>query len=606
MTPKRAAVLAALLAAVVYATALGNRFALDDSPIVERNGAAHTVGAALDAFGRTYWPPEHQAGLWRPLVILSFAADWELSDGNPAWLHATNVLWHAAATALLVPVLAPYATTVGALGGALVFAVHPVHVEAVANLVGRAEMMVAVWLFCALLLAREVRRRRAAGLDTWSREIALLAAVSLALLSKEHAAVAALLLALDDLASRRPGERALPWRDYAGVVALTLAWLVARRQVEAGQSFAAIAPTFFHLGPIGRVSTMLPVVFVLVRLFVFPFDLSPDYHPRVVERLEHPSALAIAGLLLLVSFVALAFATWRRHRTVSAGLFAIGLAWLPTANLLFPVGIVLAERTLYLPSLGLALLVAAGVDAVVARHGRQVATLALAVLLLPLAWRTLTRSPDWKNNRDLVLAALANHPESYKVHAAAARVLRRLGNLDAALREYRVADELYPLDHYLVVETAGAELDRGNPRAALALLRRAERLDSNLSLTEQLLANALLETDSAAEALPHAARAVALDSIRSGPARMLASSYVALGMRDSAIAVWRSFGRRGGSRFERWLLAASTFAAVGMPDSGWAAFDSATVGAPTDSTSRLQIRAVRRALRAGPRGPPLR
>ena len=222
----------------------------------------------------------------------------------------------------------------------------------------------------------------------------------------------------------------------------------------------------------------------------------------------------------------------------------------------------------------------------------------LGLVLLPLGWRTLTRSPDWKTNRDLELAALASHPESYKVHASLARVLRRLGNLDAALREYRLADELYPLDHYLVVEIAGAELERGHPRAALALLHRAERLDSNFALTEQLLANALLELNSAAMALPHAARAVALDSVRSGPARMLAASYVALGMRDSAIAVWRAFGRHGGKRFDRWLLAASTFATVGMSDSGWAAFDSATAGAPTDSTSRAQIRAVLRALRS--------
>lgn len=606
MTPRRAALVAALVAVLVYVTALGNTFALDDGPIVERNPAAHSIAAALQAFDGTYWPPEHQAGLWRPLVILSFAADWELSDGNPVWLHAANVLWHAAATALVVPLLASYATPVGALGGALVFAVHPVHVEAVANLVGRAEMMVALWLFCALLLARDIRRRRAAGLGTWSQELALLAAVALGLLSKEHAALAALLLALDDFASRRPGERALPWRDYAGVVALTLAWLVVRRQVEAGQSFATIAPTFFHLGPVGRVSTMLPVVFVLVRLLVFPFDLSPDYHPRVIERLEHPTVLGMAGLLLLAAFAALAFATWRRHRTVSAGLLAIGVAWLPTANLLFPSGIVLAERTLYLPSLGLALLVAAGVDALAARRGRRAAALMLALVIVPFAWRTLTRSPDWKINRDLELAALASHPESYKVHASLARVLRRLGNLDAALREYHLADELYPLDHYLVVEIASTELERGHPRAALALLHRAERLDSNFALTEQLLANVLLELNSAALALPHAARAVKLDSVRSGPARMLAASYVALGMRDSAIAVGRAFDRHGGKRFDRWLLAASTFATIGMSDSGWAALDSAIAGAPTDSTSRTRIHAVVRALRSPGGHPPLR
>ena len=135
MTKARAALLAAGVAAAVYLPSLGNRFALDDGAIVERNPTAHSVGTALRAFGRTYWPPERAAGQWRPLVILSFAADWQLSGGSPAWLHAVNVVWHAAATAVLVPVLATYVPVTAALAGAIVFAVHPVHVEAVANLV---------------------------------------------------------------------------------------------------------------------------------------------------------------------------------------------------------------------------------------------------------------------------------------------------------------------------------------------------------------------------------------------------------------------------------------------------------------------------------------
>jgi len=107
MTVRRAALIAGLIALLVYLPALGNRFALDDSAIVERNPAAHSVSAALAAFDQAYWPPEHAAGLWRPLVILSFAADWQLSGGGTTWLHATNVLLHAAATALITAV-APF------------------------------------------------------------------------------------------------------------------------------------------------------------------------------------------------------------------------------------------------------------------------------------------------------------------------------------------------------------------------------------------------------------------------------------------------------------------------------------------------------------------
>ena len=118
MTRTRATWLAAAAAAIVYLPALGNKFALDDGSIVERNPSAHTVVAALRAFDRAYWPPENGAGQWRPLVILSFAVDWQASGGSPVWLHAANIAWHAGATALLVPVLACYVPEEAALAGA--------------------------------------------------------------------------------------------------------------------------------------------------------------------------------------------------------------------------------------------------------------------------------------------------------------------------------------------------------------------------------------------------------------------------------------------------------------------------------------------------------
>lgn len=606
MTVARASLICALAAALVYAGALGNRFALDDGPIVERNPAAHDVSAAVDAFGQPYWPSEHQAGQWRPLVILSFAADWSLSGGSPAWLHAGNALWHAAATALLVPVLTAYVPVTAALAGGLVFAVHPVHVEAVANLAGRAELMTCFFLLAAILLARTVRRGRAAGCRTWSVELLMLAAVGLALLSKEHAAVALALLVLDDAATRRVIPAGLPWRDYAAVAAVTASWLVIRRHVEGGLSFQAVAPTFFHLGGWGRIATMLPVVFVMLRLLVWPFDLSPDYHPRVVERLETFNVTGVAGLLVLLALVALAFATWRSKRAVSAGLFIIGIAWLPTANLLFPTGIVIAERTLYLASVGVALIAAAGAEAFAIHQGERPAILASVLACVPLALTTVTAVPAWKDNRALVMTALDHHPESYRVHTSAARVYRRMGLPEAAMREYLVADELYPLDHYLLAEIGALALDDNDPTLALAYLRRADGLDTNNTLTQQLFAHALLRLDSAAAALGHARISVATGPTRAAAARVLAASFVALGQRDSALAVWPAFGARGGRSFERWLYQASTYAAVGMPDSARLAFDSAMVRAPTDSIARLQIQEARRILRAAGARPVLR
>ncbi len=592
MTRARAALLAAGVATAVYLPALGNRFALDDGGIVERNPAAHSVAAALRAFGSTYWPPEHAAGLWRPLVILSFAADWQLSGGNPVWLHAVNVAWHAAATAVLVPFLAAYVPVTAALAGALIFAVHPVHVEAVANLVGRAESMAAVFLLLALLAGRDVRRRAQEGRPTWPAELALLAAVLAGLLTKEHAAVAVALLALDDLALRGALPKSLPWRDYAAVVAMTAVWFLVRRGIDAGQSFAMLAPTFFGLGAVGRISTMLPVVFVVVRLLVWPFDLSPDYFPEVVPRLEHPSLLGGAGLLLLVALAALAVLSWRRNRALSVGLCIVGVAWLPTANLLFPTGIVLAERTLYFASTGVALIAAAGFAGLAKLRGARAAAVAAGCVGLAFTARTVTQIPVWRDNRDLVLWALEVHPEAYHSHQAAARALVRLGDLPAALREYAVSIELYPLDHYDLTEAAAAALDAGRLPLALDYLRRAERLDGSYGVAQVLLARALLQSGDAHAALPHARRALALLPRHAEAARMLAASFMALGEPDSALAVWPAFRGRGGSPFEAWLLEASTFAAVHDSARASSALDSAARYA-ADSTAPRRLAEVR-------------
>jgi protein O-mannosyl-transferase len=488
VTNGRAAWIAAGVAALVYLPSLGNGFALDDGTIVQRNPAAHSIRTAVAAFDSSYWPPRNDAGQWRPLVILSFAADWQASGGSTAWLHASNVAWHAAATGLLVLVLGPYVSAGAAVAGGVLFAVHPVHVEAVANLVGRAEMMAACFLFLALLLARKVRARLAERRRTWHAELALAAAVVAALLSKEHAALAVALLALDDIALAGEGRCHLPWRDYAAVLVLTVGWFLIRRPIDAGASFATVAPTFFGLGAAGRLDTMLPVVFVLLRLLAWPFDLFPDYGPQVIPRLEHFTALGAAGLVLLLACGALALAAWRRHRALSVGLCLIGIAWLPTSNLFFPTGVVIAERTLYLASAGAALCAAAGFDWLVGRRGMRRAAAATLVIALAFGARTVTQIPVWHGNRELLLWALREHPESYREHLAAARALIRLGDLPSALGEYDYAVELYPLDPYALAEAAGASVDAGRLARARDFLARAEAREVGMPAAQRLVA----------------------------------------------------------------------------------------------------------------------
>jgi tetratricopeptide (TPR) repeat protein len=438
-----------------------------------------------------------------------------------------------------------------------------------------------------------VRRRRAAGRGTLAAEAGVLLAVALGLLSKEHAVVAVALLVLDDLGTRETVGPRLPWRTYAAVAALTAVWWVGRRVVEGDIAFAAIAPTFFSLGTVGRISTMLPVVFVLLRLLVWPLDLSPDYHPRVIERLEHLTLAGVGGAVVLLAAMLLAFALWRRSRSVSVALFLVGIAWLPTSNLLFPSGVVIAERTLYLASSGAALAAGAGAAWLLRWRGVARAVALTGVVLLVFSVQTVLAIPTWRSNRDLVVRTLFAHPESYRVHEAAARVLVKLGDYPRALAEYGTSIELYPLELPNLFEAARTAADAGNARLARRWLGQAERYGLRQDLVTWARAYVLLRTGAAPAVLAQARRAAAAAPRDAETARFLAAAYLAAGEPDSANAVWPAYRARGGEVFLGWLYASSTFVASGKQPLAWAAFDSATAHAPDDPSARAQLGRLR-------------
>src|SRR5438309_12037365 len=89
--------------------------------------------------------------MYRPLIIATFSLD-RLVDGA-TWFHAVNVFWHAAAAVVVAALARHWAGLRGALAAGVIFAVHPVHVEAVANVVGRAELMAGLFTMLAVYAA---------------------------------------------------------------------------------------------------------------------------------------------------------------------------------------------------------------------------------------------------------------------------------------------------------------------------------------------------------------------------------------------------------------------------------------------------------------------
>jgi hypothetical protein len=457
----RARVLVFAVAVSLYLPTARFGFVQDDRAIVAANPAVHSVRAALRAADEPYWPRPSTGGLWRPLTIVSFALDWAAGRGAPAWIHLGNALWHGLASVLVLIVLARWLAPGAALAAALVFAVHPVHVEAVAGLVGRAELLAA----CAMLGAIVAVRGR-----HWVPALVLAGA---AMLAKEHGVMvgAAILLYcwLDSDVSRPPVA------FWGGLLVVTLVYLAAWRSIG-GAAGADVAAPFLGASTTERLALALPAVARAATVLAWPATLSADYGPQVVPVRSGFTASAAAGAAVIVGVAVL---TWVGRRPMPAVAWAAGtaaLAYLPTSNLVFASGVVLAERNLYVA----VLLPAVALGWVVERvriSGRPWASAAiLVVAVATLGVRSVGRLPAWQSNRAHLLTLLAQHPESYRAQASAAAVLAGARDTASARSRYERAIALFDRDPEVLGAYALFRLGAGDTAGALDLAGRARTI----------------------------------------------------------------------------------------------------------------------------------
>jgi tetratricopeptide (TPR) repeat protein len=456
-SPAAIAIALALIAALAYANSLLNGFTLDDAAIILSNPLVHSLTGVWRAFAHPYWPEVWGWGQYRPLAIASFTVQWWLGGGAPWVFHLVCIAWHATACVLVWRLLSAWLAPAGAAFGALWFALHPVHVEAVASVVGQTELMAAVFVLAAVLAHR--RGQRIAAL--W---------FALALLSKESGVVfLGLALAVDRIDGAR---RVALYVRYGVVAALYAACLVV---MFASQPLSKIAPTWAGATLGERWLTMLTVVPQYVQLLVAPVTLHMDYGPRVVELATAVTPAVVVGAGLLVLLVLAAVAARQRAPMVTLGLAWIAIAIAPVANVLFPSGVVMAERTLYLPSVGAAL-IAGWVAYWLSERAPRAAVALAAACAVAFAGRTWTRTPVWHDDIALTLAALHDSPTSYKAHHAAGVLFAETGHWTEAANEYRYARSLFPLDVEPYRGGAEAALVAHDYDAAAALLDSARHL----------------------------------------------------------------------------------------------------------------------------------
>lgn len=442
---------------VVYANGMTGTFTYDDKAIIRDNPRIRTPSRVGEIFTTSYFGgPRGSGSAYRPILLLSYAPQWWIHGRVPEAFHFVNVLLHICATLLLGGLLLRACVPPAAAAlASLFFAVAPIHVEAVTSLVGRGETLAAVFslafLFVALGAAEEKPRP--------GRVLAALLCYGLGILTKESAAVApGLLFVL--LAYRERGSLvsrlAAAWRRgrlVLGGAALVLAGTVGLRSWVLGGLLRAPGVGIFEvenpLAPLSWSSRAVNASLILLRYAgraLFPAHLSADESAWSIRPVEALSPLGIAAAALLLVLAALALARLSSGSAVALGVLFFGVAFLPTANLLYPIGTIFGERIAYLPSAGLCLALggafAGGAAAVSSLSPAARRTAAVIAILFSL--RTITRNPIWWSDSSVFANSLATAPGSAKAHYNQAYVSAEAGRWAEAFRHYSRAVAIYP------------------------------------------------------------------------------------------------------------------------------------------------------------------
>lgn len=537
-----------LAAFLAYSNCFESGLVFDNAAIIGndpriRATTAENVGLI---FTKEYWYPQNTSGLYRPLATLSYLFNYAvLGEGTqPGGYHAINLALHLANIALVYALgLMILEQPLAAFALAALWMLHPLLVESVTNIIGRADLLAAFGVLAGL--ACHIRQRAAEGRKRLAWITALVAAQTIGLFSKESAAILPGVLALYDFT----WPRAQRWRDrlipYAALVLPFGLFFALRSRIdthlEVRFSENVLAGAGFWTARI----TAVKVLGKFLWLFFWPDRLSADYSVNAVPLFGWNLAnwedqKALVALLSCAALVAVAIRFRdRRPLFFFVGFFFLALA--PTANLIFPIGTIMAERFMYLPAIALCACTVIATNEL----GRKFSFLkrpwlrwiALAALCLAFGMRTWARNLDWRDSVALWSSATAIYPDCARAHYGLGVALAEKSGFAGAIAEFEAALRIRP-DYPHARISLGNALARDPARwkEAIAQYEAALQSDPGNADAHYNLGNVLARVpDRARDALAEWQTAIRLNPGMAEAHYNLATEYIQLGQFADAI-----------------------------------------------------------------------
>ncbi|XP_071198064.1 protein O-mannosyl-transferase TMTC4 isoform X1 [Salvelinus alpinus] len=497
LSPFHAKIAVALVALLCFINSYDGDFVFDDSEAIVNNKDLIPSTPLNNIWRNDFWGSKLSSNnshkSYRPLTVLTFRLNYLMAGGlHPVGFHVLNIGLHSLISALMIDMFSVligglaydgngnrlnHAPKASLLAG-LLFAAHPVHTESVAGIVGRADLLCALFFQLSFLTYCKAFRGDRESEEKFSIHwiaVSLLLCAAAMLCKEQGITVLGVNAAFDVLLICNVNvyelsQRLFLRRKADDVSERVRTGLLIRLALLAmgGASLLYARWRIMGTGPPTFTEVDNPASFaenVFLRIVNYnyyyslnawvllcPWWLCFDWSMGCVPLIKSAFDWRTAWLLLLWCFLiglisqALCSQDSQRRRTLTLGLVLLVVPFLPACNIFFRVGFVIAERVLYLSSAGYCLLLAYALGHCCGRWSRHKGLLRASLLALLCVYvaRCALRSHQWRSEQSLFTSALSVCPLNAKVHYNVGKNLADRGNTSAAIRYYREAVRLHP------------------------------------------------------------------------------------------------------------------------------------------------------------------
>jgi Flp pilus assembly protein TadD len=428
-----------LVTFLCFANSLLGEFIFDDHVLIEENPSIKIISKIFNLFLQSYWGENNSDGLYRPLTHISFALNFFVNGLNTYGYHLVNILVHTI-NALLIYWISERYTKIKSLSllCALLFSAHPVHSEAVAAIYGRPELMATMFLLIAWCFFIKSSQN-----NFWY--VLSLISYFLSLLCKESGIIFVGILLLVHICQETSWTTRLkPSPKLLGYILTTIPYLILRVAVTKVLGIPKGGQILGNEPFLTRVFTMSYGYFKYFVLLIWPAKLYTDYDFSVIPKITNLSLPVFAYLLIIFGIIAIAFWQLKHNPIISFAILFFFVTTSIISNIFLPTGILIAERTIYLSTLSISLLLAAICYRLYQQGWQTLAVTFSIVILLATSARTFYRNNDFQNDFALFSSIAKLSPNNSKANVSLGLYYEKIDELEKAEIYYKRVLELFP------------------------------------------------------------------------------------------------------------------------------------------------------------------